>query len=184
MTLTTANIIASVMMWVWSIGEMILTEQKQTKLGENPVSASLCISQISHGTARNRTRDSAVRGRWLTLWTMGRLVNWDGDEVTTSSPSQFTSHMNTNKNFAHNCTNSRYRVLPFSKTAPYCSDILFPRPSSFVNMTDTWVVAAYSSRYDIITSWPLHTCLGWRKYSIILREITFLACVSMLYKTH
>lgn len=65
MTLTAANIIASVMIWVWSIGEMILTEQNQTKLGENPVSASLCISQISHGTTRNWTRDSAVRGLWM-----------------------------------------------------------------------------------------------------------------------
>jgi hypothetical protein len=40
--------------------------------GEKPVPAPLCPPQIPHGTTRDRTRASAVRGRRLTAWATAR----------------------------------------------------------------------------------------------------------------
>jgi hypothetical protein len=50
---------------------MKLTEETQV-LGEKPVPVPLCPPQIPHGTTRDWTRASAVRGRWLTAWAMAR----------------------------------------------------------------------------------------------------------------
>jgi hypothetical protein len=45
---------------------------KPKYLGKEPVSVPLCPPQIKHGLTWDRTRASAVRGRWLTAWAMAR----------------------------------------------------------------------------------------------------------------
>jgi hypothetical protein len=40
--------------------------------GEIPVPVPLCPPQIPHGPTRDRTRASAVRGRWRTVWAKAR----------------------------------------------------------------------------------------------------------------
>jgi hypothetical protein len=52
------------MEWNW--------QGKPELLGGNPVPVPLCLPQIPHGSTRDRTRASAVRGRLLTAWAMAR----------------------------------------------------------------------------------------------------------------
>jgi hypothetical protein len=47
-------------------------QDKNEVLEEKPVPMPLSPSQIRHGTTRDRTRASAVRGRRLTAWAMSR----------------------------------------------------------------------------------------------------------------
>ena len=63
---------------VRSIGKNILTEKTEV-LGENPVSALVCPSQIPHDLIWHRTRDSAARGRRRIIWDMAQ-PNRKGDQ--------------------------------------------------------------------------------------------------------
>jgi hypothetical protein len=52
--------------------DAIILTGKTEELGEKPVQFPLCPPQIPLGLTRERTRPSAVRGRWLTAWAMAR----------------------------------------------------------------------------------------------------------------
>jgi hypothetical protein len=54
--------------WNWHV--------KTEVLAEKPAPVPLCPPQIPHGLTWDRTRASAVGGRWLTAWAMARPLGW------------------------------------------------------------------------------------------------------------
>ena len=120
--------------WVWSIfGMIMIGEDRNTRSKTCP--NLLCPPQIPRGLAWNRTRASAVRGRWPTAWAMARPILYHHSQFLKHNLWYYPS------TFCRSLKWSRFEMFPLKNKFPVVLHLTF---YIYLNVHD-WTIRTISS---------------------------------------